>query len=95
MQMNEERAIDLLRKDISYWENTDPLIETNHYRFAIKAIAALNMIDRRLTEVLQSDKRTFDNRETDDGMFFDGVYSAFKIVKEEINQIYSVNDEEN
>lgn len=43
---------------------------------------ALDEIDERLHIIMEGDRRTFTNQITEDGLYYDGIYEAIKIVKE-------------
>ena len=58
-----------------------------------KVIIALDAIELRLKYIMERDERTLSNPITEDGLYFDGVYDALKIVQEETQKIFEVKNE--
>lgn len=54
---------------------------------AIKSLEAWEKVDRKLKTIMEGDKRTFSNRETEDGLYYDGIYDAIKIIQKHLSEV--------
>jgi len=51
-------------------------------KVAIKSLELWDKLENELTIMMEGDKRTFSNQITEDGLFYDGLYAALKIVRQ-------------
>ena len=79
-KMTLKHAIEVFKNGSKLESRTDRIIERDAARqVALKSMIALDAIDEELHILMEGDRRTFCNRNTEDGMFYDGVYAAMKV----------------
>lgn len=54
---------------------------------AIKSLEAWEDIDRELKTIMEGDNRTFKNQITEDGLYYDGIYKAIKIINKHLSEL--------
>jgi len=80
--MTIEKAIDVIKNGSKLENRVDRIIERDSAdQVAFKCMVALDKIDEELQIMMEGDRRTFSNRETDDAPFYDGIATALAIVK--------------
>ena len=94
--MTVEEAITELQHEIQ-WAKADlyPYVSkqmVNACKMAIRSLEAWDAVDRQLKTIMEGDKRTFSNRETEDGLYYDGIYDAIKIIQEHLLEVENGNE---
>lgn len=78
MKMTLERASDILKDTDSY----DDREVTIALAVAARCVHEWLYVDRMFSTILEADSRSFENRETEDGLFFDGVARCRSMMRE-------------
>lgn len=87
--MIKERLKDILAKatetddSVCYVTSED----ADALKVAIKALELWDKLENKLTIMMEGDKRTFSNQITEDGLYYDGLYAALKIVRQFMKEV--------
>ena len=76
-----ESTIENLKKLDEFFLDKDEIASVNR---AIKYINMIDEIDHILEVKMESDKRNINNRETEDGLFYDGIQYCRKLIDEKL-----------
>lgn len=84
MKITPEEAIEYLENDQLFFANEKDVLAFN---LAIASIQAWDDIIEKLKTIMEGDSRTFKNQVTDDGLYYDGIYDAIKIIEKYFDEV--------
>ena len=84
--MTTQEAIKMLNGDINYWKNKNTLIDTEHYKMAIRSLEAWEKVKEEIQEKINDlDERTI-YTEMENGKWC-GLRLAEKIIDQHLQEV--------